>query len=226
MNEIQIFWATLIGLPILAACATVAMPSVRQEIKQDYKRWRTPLEQRYAKEIAAGDVAVVRPNYRKTIQQIAIHLITISVYITTTWYLTHLVVERLQQCVWNDAQLMRAFLTPLFLTIVTAIGIVLFTWYDEKKTWQEGEFYPPLSVRPWFRPQLRSRQTQATRTQAINDRYRAELIIYGIIMWLPLMIIRDMAWPWPEPMNVRSLQDRYVEQCILVASPDQDKSRP
>jgi|GEM_PF-6683194 len=226
MTEIQILWATLIGLPILAACVTLAMPSVRQDIKQDYKRWRTPLEQRYAKEIAVGDMAVVRPVYRKTIQQIAMHLVAISVYITACWYLTHLVVEQLQQCVWSDVQLMWAFLTPFFLTMVTGIGIALFAWCDAKKSWKEGEFYPPLSARPWLRPQLRFRQTQATRTQAINDRYRVELIIYMIIMWLPLMIIRDMAWPWPEPMNVRSLQDRYVEQCILVAPSDKDKSRP
>ncbi|MEC7121077.1 MAG: hypothetical protein VXW65_14415 [Pseudomonadota bacterium] len=226
MTETHIVWATLTGLPILAACITLAIPSIRQDIKQDYKRWRTPLEQRYATEIAAGDVAVVRPNYRKTIQQIAMHLAAISIYITTSWYLTHLVVEQLQQCVWNDIQLMWAFLTPFFLTMVTGIGIALFTWCNAKKSWQEGEFYPPLSARPWFRSQLRFRQAQSNRKQAINDRYRVELIIYMIIMWLPLMIIRDMAWPWPEPMNVRSLQDRYVEQCMLVTSPDQDKSRP
>lgn len=226
MTEIQILWATLIGLPILAACITLAMPSVRQDIKQDYKRWRIPLEQRYAQEIATGDVAVVRPVYPKTIQQIAMHLVAITVYITTCWYLTHLVVEQLQQCAWSDAQLMWVFLTPFFLTMTIVICIGLFSWYSTKKSWQEGEFYPPLSVRPWFRPQLRFRQTQATRTQAINDRYRAEYLIYAFTLWLPLMIIRDMAWPWPESMNVSNLQDRYVEQCILVTSPDQDKSRP
>jgi len=35
MTEIQILWATVIGLPILAVCITLAMPSVRQDSKQN-----------------------------------------------------------------------------------------------------------------------------------------------------------------------------------------------
>lgn len=60
MTDIQIFWTTLLGLPILVTCVILAIPSFRQQIRQFYKRWRIPLEQRYAKEIAVGDVVIIK----------------------------------------------------------------------------------------------------------------------------------------------------------------------
>lgn len=119
MNEIQIFWATLIGLPILAACATVAMPSVRQEIKQDYKRWRMPLEQRYAKEIAAGEITIIKASPQAKRNMFLLIVISVMIILFGVMSMNYLA-DAKDECV--DVLGVNA---SIFLFLINLLGLLL-----------------------------------------------------------------------------------------------------
>lgn len=210
MNDIEIFWTTLIGLPILAACVTLAIPSVRQKIKQDYKRWRTPLEQRYAKEIAAGDVVIVEPLPRKVaIKKLSMIFLGILVFapplILCLDSLNALKAD-CQTVAGISAVLLRELLSTFFI-LLNFSGLFWAAVTNASQSAADG-FQPSRQNRPYFFRRISTKLVQGqlpTRSTQIKAFIGLLAMILGVTIW-GLYHQAGQSWDWDNGMQ---------QQCLL-----------
>ncbi len=210
MNDIEIFWTTLIGLPILAACMTLAIPSIRQEIKQDYQRWRTPLEQRYAKEIAAGDVVIVKPLPRKVaIKKTLLILLGILVFATPLLLCLETLDTLRADCqtvAGISAVLLRELLST-FLIILNLSGLCWTAVTYTSRSATDG-YQPSRADKPYFLRRISIRITQ----QRLPKRSIQIKVSVGLLAVLLGMMVLGLyhqagqSWDWNNGMQ---------QQCLL-----------
>lgn len=210
MTDIQIFWTTLLGLPILVACVTLAIPSIRQQIRQSYKRWRIPLEQRYAKEIAVGDVVIVEPLPRKVaIKKTLLILLGILVFVPP-FLLCLDSLDTLKAECQTVAGINAVLLRELFSTFFTLLNFSCLFWAAITNTSQSATdgYQPSRKNQPYFLRRVSTRvtlQQLPKRSKQIKAFIGLQAIVLGVTIWA-LYQRTGQSWDWNRGMQ---------QQCFL-----------